>query len=124
MKSAIIVGAGSFVGGVFRYLLSQIVQTKASNDFPFGTLCVNIIGCFFIGVLFGLFEKTNVAIEWQLFFTTGILGGFTTFSAFANESIFMFQHGQLLSGIAYIVSSVVLGLLVCYGGVSVVRVLN
>lgn len=124
MKLAIIVGAGSFVCGVFRYLLSQIVQTKASSDFPFGTLCVNVIGCFFIGVLFGLFEKTNVAIEWQLFFITGILGGFTTFSAFANESIFMFQHAQLLSSIAYIVSSVVLGLLVCYGGVSVVRVLN
>jgi fluoride exporter len=87
MKIILAIGTGSFIGGVLRYLLSQFVQTKFLSTFPFGTLTVNIIGCFLIGLVFGLTDRGNLTQEWRLFLATGLLGGFTTFSAFSIESL-------------------------------------
>ncbi len=93
MKIILAIGTGSFIGGILRCLLSLFIQTKTNSAFPFGTLAVNIIGCFFIGVVFGLFERGDVTEEWRLFLATGILGGFTTFSAFSYEAIGMLRSG-------------------------------
>ena len=65
MKLVFIVGIGSFIGGILRYLLSTAIQGKVTGDFPYGTLTVNLVGCFVIGCLFGLAEKWQLGIEFQ-----------------------------------------------------------
>ena len=121
MKILVAIGAGSFIGGVFRYLLSLFIQTKHLSSFPFGTFSVNLLGCFLIGLVFGLSEKGNISPEWRLFLATGILGGFTTFSAFSLESINLMRSGQLNYAMAYIGASVLLGLLATFAGIYLIR---
>ena len=116
IKTLLLVGTGSFIGGIFRYLITQFVQAKFLSTFPVGTLTVNIIGCFFIGLIFGLTGKINLNQEWRLFIAIGLLGGFTTFSAFSNETFCLFRDGQFLSATAYILASVLLGLAAIYTG--------
>src|SRR5438105_7416669 len=106
MKLILAIGLGSFIGGISRYILSQLMQNKFLSTFPFGTLGVNIIGCFLIGVVFALNERGNISMEWRLFLATGILGGFTTFSAFSNETVGMLRDGQYWYAFAYIATSV------------------
>jgi CrcB protein len=114
MKVILAIGAGSFIGGVFRYLLSLLIQLKTSSNFPLGTLTVNIIGCFFIGIVFGFFDKGNMSHEWKLFLATGVIGGFTTFSAFSMETFALFREGYAGYAFLYIFASVLLGLLATY----------
>ncbi len=121
MKLLFVVGSGSFVGGVSRYLLSQLIHSKYNTDFPIGTLGVNLLGCFFIGLIFGLSEKLDFAHEWRLFLITGILGGFTTFSAFSNETFGLLRNGQLTFAFSYILLSVVFGLLATFLGFSLLK---
>ena len=116
MRIVFLIGLGSFIGGVGRYLLSQFIQNKALTAFPYGTLTVNIIGCFLIGIAYGLTERHGLSNEWRLFLATGILGGFTTFSAFSYESISLMRDGQAGTALLYIGCSIVLGLLATYGG--------
>jgi CrcB protein len=121
MKILLAVGAGSFIGGVSRYLLSQFIQSKILYAFPFGTLAVNIAGCFLIGLIFGLSERGNVSAEWRLFLATGILGGFTTFSAFSYETASLFRDGQFLFALAYVAMSVVVGVAATFAGLTLVK---
>ena len=114
MKLILYIGAGSFVGGIFRYLLSLLIQSKTTGNFPFGTLIVNITGCFFIGIVFGFFDKGQISNEWKLFLATGVLGGFTTFSAFSYETFNLLKEGYTVYALLYIFSSVFIGLLVTY----------
>ncbi len=122
MKLLLAIGAGSFIGGVLRYLLSNLIHTKSLTHFPVGTLTVNIIGCFIIGVIFGFTEKANLNQEWRLFLATGIVGGFTTFSAFSIETIAMLRDGQFWGGAAYVMASVVLGLFATLIGVLLIKI--
>lgn len=112
IKSLLFVGIGSFIGGVLRYSISTFVKSAAGNAFPWGTLVVNLLGCFLFGVVYALFAKysTHSSIVYLLL-TTGVLGGFTTFSAFAHESVQMLQGGNLLGFISYVGASLVAGLL-------------
>ena len=121
MRLVLLIGFGSFLGGISRYLLSQSIQMRYLSAFPYGTLTVNILGSFAIGIVFGLSEKANLSNEWKLFLATGILGGFTTFSAFSNESVTMMRDGQAGSAIIYIVCSVLFGLAATYGGLVLIR---
>jgi len=121
MKLILAIGMGSFIGGIFRYLLSQFIQTKLVTSFPFGTLGVNLIGCFFIGLVFGLADKGNLSNEWRLFLATGLIGGFTTFSAFSNETVALLRDGQLWYAFAYIATSVLIGLIVTFIGIMVAK---
>ncbi len=111
------IGTGSFIGGVLRFLISQSVQSKTPFAFPFGTLAVNIIGCFVIGAVFGIGEKAHLSSEWRLFIMTGICGGFTTFSAFGLETVSLFRDGQTLYAFTYVLSSILLGLLATLSGI-------
>ena len=111
MRTILAIGVGSFIGGVSRYLLSVLIQAKAAALFPFGTLAVNIAGCLLIGVVFGCSEKGLVSSAGHLFLTTGVLGGFTTFSAFSVETFTLFKNGHPGYAIAYVFASVLLGLL-------------
>jgi CrcB protein len=121
MKILFAIGTGSFIGGILRYLLSQFVQSKFLSAFPFGTLIVNIIGCFLIGMVFGLTDRGTLTPEWRLFLATGLIGGFTTFSAFSFETVGLLRDGQLLYASAYIVGTVIIGLLATFIGISIIK---
>ncbi|MBE0424883.1 MAG: fluoride efflux transporter CrcB [Lutibacter sp.] len=123
MRILLLIGTGSFIGGVLRYWLSQFIQTKFLSAFPFGTLGVNIIGCFAIGLVFALSERTNMSPEMRLFLATGICGGFTTFSAFSNETFSLMRDGQLLYASAYITFSVLFGVLATFFGYSLLKLI-
>lgn len=121
MKVLFAIGTGSFVGGVLRYAISQYVHTKVVTTFPIGTLLVNLAGCFLIGVVFGLTERGNLAPEWRLFLATGVLGGFTTFSAFSNETVGMLRDGQSVPALVYVVLSIFVGLTATVAGAWVTK---
>lgn len=111
LKSLLIVGTGSFIGGAMRYLLSTLMKNVCGQGFPWGTLMVNLLGCFLFGMVFAMFSKSNATDNTlYLLLTTGICGGFTTFSTFANESVQMLQYGNTSGFIGYVATSVVAGL--------------
>ena len=123
MKILLLIGTGSFIGGVLRYSISQFIQTKFLSTFPIGTLVINIIGCFTIGLVFALSERTNMSPEMRLFLATGICGGFTTFSAFSNETFGLMRDGQLFYASAYITSSVLFGVFATFIGYSLLKLI-
>ena len=116
MKLILIVGIGSFLGGILRYVLSQWVQAKFLSTFPFGTLSVNLIGCLVIGLVYAFSERSLMSSDWKLFLATGICGGFTTFSAFSVETFSLLRNGQYGSAGGYILASVVLGVMFTFLG--------
>jgi CrcB protein len=92
----VIVGAGGFLGSVLRYLISGWTHTLLGERFPWGTLAVNVIGCFTIGGLAALaYEGQALGPDLRLFLFIGVLGGFTTFSAFGYETFSLMESGQL-----------------------------
>ena len=123
MKIILAICIGSFIGGISRYMLSQLIQNKFLSTFPFGTLGVNILGCFLIGVVFGLNERGNIGMEWRLFLATGILGGFTTFSAFSNETVGLLRDAQYWHAFAYIATSIIVGVLATFIGILLIKLL-
>ena len=123
MKILLLIGTGSFIGGVLRYSISQFIQTKFLSTFPIGTLIINIIGCFTIGLVFALSERTNMSPEMRLFLATGICGGFTTFSAFSNETFGLMRDGQLFYASAYITSSILFGVFATFIGYSILKLI-
>lgn len=123
MRIILSVGIGSCLGGLSRYFFSQYVQNKFLSAFPFGTMAVNIIGCFLIGIIFGLTERGNFSMEWRLFLVTGFLGGFTTFSSFSNEAVGLLRDGQIWHAFIYISCSVIIGLIATFTGISLIKFL-
>jgi CrcB protein len=121
VRNVLIIGAGSFLGGVFRFLLSRFIQFSVSTTFPLGTLGVNLLGCLVIGLVFGYSERWDLSQDWRLFLATGICGGFTTFSAFSNETFGMLRDGQFGFASAYVAASVVLGIFATMLGYSVIK---
>ena len=106
-----LVALGSALGGVLRYLLSPLFQRGFAEGFPGGTLIVNVIGSFVIGlVLRAASESTLISPEARIFLTVGVCGGFTTFSAFSAESLRLLQTDQWGRVSIYIVASVVLSI--------------
>jgi CrcB protein len=123
MKLVLLVGLGSFIGGMFRYMLSVFIHSKIGTTFPIGTMSVNVLGSLLIGIVFGLSERSNLSVEWRIFLATGILGGFTTFSSFSNESLGMIREGQFLLAGSYILGSILLGLVATFIGIGIVKIL-
>lgn len=118
MTNILLVGVGGFIGSVMRYLASGYVQqVTKSVDFPYGTLAVNVIGCFVIGFLSQLAEGRGVLTgESRLFVLTGILGGFTTFSSFGNETMNLVRDSQMMNAFANVGANVVIGLFAVWLG--------
>ena len=118
----LIVGAGGFVGTCLRYLVGVFARQWFSGAFPVGTFIVNIVGCLIIGLVFGLSEKTGLlSSNYVLLLATGFCGGFTTFSAFANETLLLTAKGDTLTAAVYLLASVVLGILSVWLGRIVVN---
>ena len=121
IHSVIFVALGGAIGSVLRYLLSTWTQAASKSiDFPYGTLAVNLIGCFVIGVLAYLAEARGAfTVEARAFVFIGILGGFTTFSSFGNETINLFRDGENLNALANVGANVIFGLILVWLGRSV-----
>lgn len=116
-----LIGLGSFIGGVGRYYLTILLQNRFITSIPYGTLAVNVIGCFLIGMIYGLSERVTLNGEWQLFLTTGILGGFTTFSSFSYETISLFRDQQYGYALLNIGISILLGLAATMVGIIIAK---
>ncbi|MEW6031017.1 MAG: fluoride efflux transporter CrcB [Chloroflexota bacterium] len=111
MNKILLIGMGGFIGSILRYWLSGWVQQALKSSlYPFGTLTVNIFGCLVIGFLSGLAEQRGVFTpEARAFAFIGVLGGFTTFSTFGNETFGLLQDGQTLSALVNIALHLVFG---------------
>ena len=112
------VAVGGAVGSISRYLLGTWIQSVSrSIDFPFGTLTVNLIGCFVIGFLSQLAETRGVfTSETRALVFVGVLGGFTTFSSFGNDTINLLRDGETFNALANVSANVILGLLLVWLG--------
>ena len=123
-KTLLIIGLGSFCGVIFRFLLTRFVQNHFLAAFPFGTMVVNIVGCFLIGIFYALFERGNLLnTDLRLFLTGGLCGGFTTFSTFMNENFVLLREQNYLYFMSYTVLSIVLGLTAVYVGHLIIKAL-
>ena len=122
MLQLLVIGCGGAVGALIRYTLGLRITLLAGSAFPWGTLVVNIVGCFLAGLLLAL-TVTRIPLS-DLFrngLQIGLLGGFTTFSAFSIDAITLFDQGLWLRGLLYIVTSVIVSLQGAYLGMSVRR---
>jgi CrcB protein len=112
MTKLFLIGAGGFIGSVLRYVVSGVAQTLSQSiAFPYGTLAVNILGCFCIGFLSELFDtRSLIGTDTRAFLIVGILGGFTTFSAFGNETMNLIREGEAALALMNVSAQVLLGL--------------
>lgn len=111
LKTLLLVGLGGGIGSIFRYTTSVLAHRYIQGLFPWATFIVNILGCLAIGLLVGYFAKNNIEhANLKLLFISGFCGGFTTFSAFALENMKLFQSGNPVLALAYVLLSVVLGI--------------
>ena len=122
MKTALIIFAGSGLGGVLRYLVQKLFVDAGYVNFPTGTFVVNILGCFLIGLFNALVEKNNlISTDLRLALTTGFCGGFTTFSTFANENMNLLRNGDYTYFSLYMIFSVMLGIGAVILGINTVK---
>ncbi len=114
----LLVAAGGAIGSLFRYGASSwILQQVPHWRFPVGTFAVNLLGCFVIGILGGLVVKQDwFSHDLRLFLFTGLIGGFTTFSAFGLETFYLLRRGEYWIAGSYIAASVLIGLLAVWIG--------
>ncbi len=124
MTQALLVGFGGAIGSVFRYYVGQWALRLMGPHFPWGTLTVNVVGCFVIGLLAEMISRRfNASPELWLLLITGFLGGFTTFSAFSLDAISLFERGAIASAAIYMVASVGLSMAAVFAGLAVTRAL-
>jgi fluoride exporter len=123
MRNMLLVAGGGAFGSVLRWLTSTwIARNVEPSRFPWGTLVVNLVGAFAIGALLTLtFEHELLPDSWRLFLVPGVLGGFTTFSAFSWEALTLIRDGNLTAATGYVLGSVVGGLLAATAGMMMLR---
>ena len=122
MKTLLIIALGGAIGSIARYGMQVYLYKLYPIAFPMGTFLVNISGCLLIGIFYGLSEKGNLLTpEWRLFLTTGICGGFTTFSAFAFENVSLLKTGDFLYFGLYTAGSVFFGIAATFGGIALLK---
>ncbi len=124
LKRLMFVAAGGALGAAARYGVTGVAQRLSDSGFPWGTATVNVSGSFLIGFImtYGV-EGSTMATEGRLFLVTGVIGGFTTFSALSYESVRLLQEGSLWLGLGNLALNVVLGLMGALLGVGAARLL-
>jgi fluoride exporter len=116
------IAVGGTLGCWARYAMSNLVQTIYGRDFPYATLSINLLGSFLMGFLFiETLERLTISPALRTGILTGVLGGYTTFSAFEMESLLLVEQGEPVRAVLYIVLSVGLGFLCAFGGAYIAR---
>lgn len=105
-----IIALGGAIGAVARYGVSIISTHFTGNCFPWATLIVNVIGSFLMGILIVKLSEWMVSQDLKLFYTTGVLGAFTTFSTFSFDAVTLWQRGDMLHAVIYMMASVILSI--------------
>ena len=114
LKTLMFIAIGGSIGAVMRFLTQVTVYELAGRSFPYGTLVVNVVGSFLMGLLsIFLVEKFDLGAEWHLAILIGVLGSFTTFSTFSIETLVLFEQGDIIKAMSNIILSVTL----CVGSV-------
>jgi CrcB protein len=117
-----LVGLAGLAGTLCRYWLSGAVARRYGEEFPWGTLAVNVAGCFLVGLLFQLFEGRQDSGETaRAAVFVGLLGGFTTFSSYGLQTFALMREGRVGLAAAYVVASNLLGLLMVYAGYALAK---
>jgi CrcB protein len=117
MQNIFFVFIGGGLGSILRYLLSGAIYRWTNSVFPLGTIAVNTIGCFLIGLMMaGMGGRFIVSPSLRIFLTIGLLGGFTTFSTFSYETIALLKDGEILFSTINIIGSFVVCLAATYAG--------
>lgn len=107
MREILLVGIGGMIGSIARYSIGSYF-TSFLTQFPVATFTVNVIGCLVIGVVFGLLERNTIGSDMRLFLATGVCGGFTTFSTFSAETLFLLRDGNTVTALFYVLISIIL----------------
>ena len=117
IKEMIAIFVGGGIGSLLRYLVQMVLHERIRPyEFPWATLSVNLIGCFLIGVFYAWSARWNWPVEVRLLLTTGLCGGFTTFSTFSHDCLQMVRQGYYAPFILYVFISLMFGLLAVWGG--------
>lgn len=120
----LLVGLGGFLGAILRYWFGSLAQAVFGGRFPVGTLAVNVLGCFCLGVLMGVMEfRQSLSPEVRLFAIVGVLSGFTTFSTFSYDTIELLRAISPASAVLNLIASLGLGLTATWLGLLLVRLL-
>ncbi|MDB5642755.1 MAG: protein CrcB [Hyphomicrobiales bacterium] len=127
MQALLLVFLGAGLGGSLRHGVNLVALRHTSGAFPYGTLFINVAGSFVMGALaawLSVKAGQGVTQPLRLFLMTGVLGGFTTFSAFSLETISMWERGEAAGAVAYVAASIVLSLIGLVAGMALVRSLG
>lgn len=121
-QSVLLVGSGSFAGGVTRYLVASLIHKVHSPGFPYATLSVNLLGSLIIGLVLGFAEKNQMHDSATiLLLGAGFCGGFTTFSTFAAENLAMLRDGNWVPFAVYTIVSVITGIALVFAGFAIAK---
>ena len=122
MKTVMAIALGGALGAVARHFISHWSVVALGNGFPWGTLTVNVVGCFALGVVVEVMALVwSPAAEWRAFLTVGVLGAFTTFSAFTLDISIFHERGEMLQAILYVTVSVAGSIAAIFAGMSLTR---
>ncbi|TCP71073.1 fluoride efflux transporter CrcB [Sphingomonas sp. PP-CE-1G-424] len=121
MLPLLYVMVGGAVGSSARYLTGRAMLSLLGPDYPFGTLAVNVIGGLLMGVLVGVLARNTASETWRLLLGVGVLGGFTTFSAFSLDVVTMIERGAIGVAFGYVLVSVIGSVAALFAGLSAVR---
>ena len=122
----LIVFLGGGLGAALRHGINQLAANTVGTRFPYGTLFINVSGSFVMGLIVAwlAFKTKGEAQDWRLFITTGILGGYTTFSTFSLETALLYERGEAGLAALYVAASVLLAIAGLFGGLYLVRSLT
>ena len=122
MMKVLMVAVGGGIGATTRYLVSTWAAEKFGTNFPYGTLIVNVVGCFIIGLFMTLVtERFIVSPYWRLFVTVGFVGGLTTFSSYSYETLKLLQDANIVMALYNLMGNVIIGFFATWLGISLAR---
>lgn len=123
MNQWVAIGLGGALGAMLRHLIGVWMQMRWGSGFPWGTLAVNLLGCFMIGVLYQYFTAVSLPPNWRLFIFTGLLGALTTFSTYGLNTVQLLQRGKVETAVVNILANNLLGIGLVFLGIYTIKLL-